>query len=459
MTVLKKGCPMSCQFVPPYLLRHVAEGAQEPLASTAEATLAVDEQLRASRNAAPKEVTPTAVANGVTRRVHDADNTEVLPGRLVRADGDPVSGDIAVDEAFDSSGQVLDLFASQFDRQSADGNGSPLSITVHYGRNYENAFWNGTQLVFGDGDGQVFDRFTKPMDVMAHEFTHAVTQFTAGLTYEGQSGALNESVSDAFASMARQRALGQSAGEADWLIGVGIFLPGINARALRSMSEPGTAYDDPQIGKDPQVGSMADYVNTTDDNGGVHINSGIPNRAFSLLAVDLGGESWSVAGKIWYDALVSGELTPRADFAAFARATLSSAGRLFGNDQSVAAKVESAWASVGVLGDQVAVVDPPDAPDGGSPIGAPASIVAVRRSGGYAGVTRTGELDLDSDPAGEEVRQLLMLVEPGQLSVSSPAPDRFVYTVECGAWHLTVPEQDLTPELYRVVQIVLTRGG
>ena len=424
-----------------------------------EATLAVDEQLRASRDAAPKQVAASAADSGVTRQVHDADNAEVLPGRLVRTDGDPVSGDIAVDEAFDSSGQVLDLFASQFDRQSADGNGSPLSITVHYGRNYDNAFWDGTQLVFGDGDGQIFDRFTKPMDVMAHEFTHAVTQFTAGLIYEGQSGALNESVSDAFASMAKQRALGQSAEVADWLIGEGLFLPGINARALRSMSEPGTAYDDPQIGKDPQVGSMADYVNTTEDNGGVHINSGIPNRAFALLAVDLGGESWSVAGKIWYDALVSGELTPRADFAAFARATVSSAGRLFGNDQSVTSKVESAWATVGVIGDQAAPVEPPAAAGGGSTIGAPAGIVAVRRSGGYAGVTRTGELDLDSDPEGEEVRQLLMLVEPAQLSISSPAPDRFVYTVECGAWHLTLPEQDLTPELYRVVQIVLTRGG
>ena len=162
--------------------------------------------MRASRDAAPKQVTATPVVTSVSRQVHDADNTEVLPGRLVRADGDPASGDIAVDEAFDSSGQVLDLFASQFARQSADGNGSPLSITVHYGQNYDNAFWDGTQLVFGDGDGQVFERFTKPMDVMAHEFTHGVTQFTVGLIYEGQSGALNESISDAFASMTKQRA-------------------------------------------------------------------------------------------------------------------------------------------------------------------------------------------------------------------------------------------------------------
>jgi len=157
MTVLEKGCPMSCQFVPPYLLRNVAERAQNPLASTAsEATLAVDDRLRASRDAVPEQVTVTPVVTGVTRQVHDANNTEVLPGVLVRTDGDPISGDIAVDEAFDSSGQVLDLFASQFARQSADGNGSPLSITVHYGRNYDNAFWDGTQLVF-ESDSEAFN--------------------------------------------------------------------------------------------------------------------------------------------------------------------------------------------------------------------------------------------------------------------------------------------------------------
>ena len=177
---------------------------------------------------------------------------------------------------------------------------------VHYEQDYDNAFWDGTQLVFGDGDGQVFDRFTKPIDVLGHELSHAVTQFTADLTYEGQSGALNESVSDVFGACIKQRHLGQDAADADWLVGEGIFLPGINGRALRSMSEPGTAYDDPQIGKDPQVGSMADYVETTDDNGGVHLNSGIPNRAFVLAARAIGGESWSGAGRIWYAALTSG---------------------------------------------------------------------------------------------------------------------------------------------------------
>ena len=146
---------------------------------------------------------------GTKRGWSTAHNTESLPGEDVRGDGDPPVGDLAVDEAFDSSGQVWDMFDSQFGRRSIDGRGGTVSITVHYGRDYDNAFWDRTQLVFGDGDGQIFERFTKPMDVMAHEFTHGVTQFTVGLAYQDQPGALNESISDVFASMAKQRVLGQ----------------------------------------------------------------------------------------------------------------------------------------------------------------------------------------------------------------------------------------------------------
>ena len=217
--------------------------------------------------------------------VHTAANGSTLPGRVVRTAGDPASGDTAVDEAADGITATLALYREAFARASYDGKGAEVVLTVHYQQNYDNAFWNGTQLVFGDGDGTVFGSFTKPVDVLGHEFTHAVTQFTADLTYQGQSGALNESVSDCFGMCVKQQVLGQTAETADWLVGEGIFLPGINARALRDMAHPGTAYDDPTLGKDPQVGDMADYVDTTDDNGGVHTNSGIPNRAFYLAAI------------------------------------------------------------------------------------------------------------------------------------------------------------------------------
>ena len=451
---------MSCMFVPPYLLQRVAllAGTQHASASGKE-TLQVDDRLRARREAPPPELAAPRVPGVRTRVVHTANNTETLPGEPVRTDGDSPIGDQAVDEAFDSSGQVLDLFRTEFGRRSIDGRGGTVSITVHYGRDYDNAFWDGIQLVFGDGDGQIFERFTKPMDVMAHEFTHGVTQFTVGLAYQDQPGALNESISDVFASMAKQRALGQTAAEADWLIGEGLFTSTINAKALRSMKEPGTAYDDPQIGRDLQVGSMADYVYTDDDSGGVHINSGIPNRAFVLAALDIGGASWEKAGQVWYDTLVHGELGAQASFGSFASATLSSARRLFPSDPSIAEKVNAAWVEVGLL--QAQPVDlPADQPlEASSPTGDVPGTVAVRRTGGFAGTTKVGQLDLNSDPEGAEVRHLLMRVGRQQISATRPAPDRFTYTVEYGAWRFTVPEQDLTPELRRLVQVVLNRGG
>ena len=454
---------MRCHFIPPYLLRHIATAADSRRAGRCgAATLALDSRLRATRDArhraaldtAPDRMVGEAPAGAGGRIIHTANNTEVLPGEVARKDGDPPVGDAAVDEAFDSSGQVLSVFAEQFGRRSVDGLGSTLSITVHFGTNYDNAFWDGRQLVFGDGDGVIFERFTKPADVMAHEFTHGVIQFTAALAYQDQSGALNESISDVFAAITTQLVAGQRADQASWLIGEGLFRPGINAVALRSMREPGTAYDDPQIGKDPQVGQMADFVQTTDDNGGVHINSGIPNRAFTLAALEIGGFSWETVGQVWYDAVTAGELSPRSDFAAFAQATLNSAARRFPDRSEVADAVRRAWQTVGVLG-----VPAPTGPAQNGVDSPELGRVAVRRSGGFAGGVRTAELDLNADPEGPEVRRLLLQVSVQQLSVSRPTPDRFVYTVRYGAWQWTVGEEDLTPELRRVVQIVLTRGG
>ncbi len=454
---------MTCTFVPPYLLARLAATTADPvLAGRGRATLQVDARLRDQRTGAPQLPRATAVPGDPAERViHTADHTERLPGAIARADGAAPTGDAAVDEAYDSAAEVWDLFASQFNRRSVDGAGATLTVTVHYGRDYDNAFWDGSQLVFGDGDGEVFDRFTKPMDVMAHEFTHGVTQYTAGLTYSGQSGALNESVSDVFASMTKQRALGQDAAAADWLIGEGIFLPGINAKALRSMTEPGTAYDDPKLGRDPQVASMADYVDTSDDNGGVHLNSGIPNRAFALAAIGIGGSSWERAGKVWYDTLTGGEVGADVDFAGFAAATVSSAVRLFPDEAGVAEHIRAAWQQVGVLaaGGSADPITPPAAPPVDVAPAEQARRVGVRRTGGFGGTTRQGELDLDDDPQGPEVRQLLLRADLTTLAPSSPSPDRFVYTVALDAWQLTLPEADLTPELHEVVRIVLDSPG
>jgi Thermolysin metallopeptidase, alpha-helical domain/Emfourin/Thermolysin metallopeptidase, catalytic domain len=319
-------------------------------------------------------------------------------------------------------------------------------------------------LVFGDGDGRIFERFTKPIDVMAHEFTHGVTQYSAGFSYVNQPGALNESMSDVFGSMVKQYARGETTEQADWLIGQGIFMPTVQGRALRSMLEPGTAYDDPLLGKDPQVGSMSDFVETDEDDGGVHINSGIPNRAFALLATDLGGSSWERAGQIWYAALTSTDVHPNTDFRGFAEATIAAASRLYPDDLGVADQVRNAWTSVDVFDTRLDALAGHEAADLAG--GQSAQYVSVRRTGGFAGIARTYQLDLSTDREGSEIRRLLADIERERgAQDSSPAPgssaqqaDRFVYSISYGNRRIHVGEVDLTPQLDRLIQFVVARG-
>jgi Zn-dependent metalloprotease len=223
-----------------------------------------------------------------------------------------------------------------------------LDSTVHYGEDYNNAFWNGTQMVYGDGDGEIFQRFTKSIDVIGHELSHGVTQYEAALEYEGQAGALNESFSDVFGSLVKQYTLKQKADKADWLIGSGLFTKNVNGTALRSMKKPGTAYNDITIGKDPQPAHMKNYVNTSSDNGGVHINSGIPNKAFYLTAIDLGGYAWEKAGRIWYVALTE-RLRERSNFLSVANITVEVAGDIYGKNSNEQKAVAKAWKAVGLF--------------------------------------------------------------------------------------------------------------
>jgi Zn-dependent metalloprotease len=206
-------------------------------------------------------------------------------------------------------------------------------------------------MVYGDGDGVIFQRFTAASDITAAELTHGVTQVTAQLPFQGQPGALNMSMSYVFGSMVKQWALRQTVDQADWLIGAGIMAPGFKGKALVDMANPGAAYDDPKLGKDPQVGHMKDYVHTEKDNGGVH--SGIPSRAFVLAAKAIGGHSWEKAGKIWYVTLTE-RLTASSDFAKCAAETVSVARDLYPEDPSIAEKVAKAWTDVGVLKESAA---------------------------------------------------------------------------------------------------------
>ncbi len=346
---------MTPAIVPPYLLARIA-AADEPRLSRAAAaaarTLAAPRPTRgAGRRRLRLSIEEGALVAESTpapdREISDAGGTERLPGRRVRGEDDPPTGDIAADEAFAGLGATFEFFWDAFGRNGIDGAGGALRATVHYGRDYDNAFWNGERMVFGDGDGEVFAGFTGSLSVIAHELAHGVTDAEGGLEYQGQSGAVNESLSDVFGVLAEQYAADQQADEASWLVGAGIFTDAVQGRALRSMSAPGTAYDDDVLGRDPQPGHLRDYVDTVEDNGGVHINSGIPNRAFYLTASALGGRAWERAGRVWYRALTAG-LPPTVTFTAFAAATRAAAAAEYGEDSEEVAAVRSGWSGVGV---------------------------------------------------------------------------------------------------------------
>ena len=352
--------PVFCAIVPPHILEHLRAHAQDPVVRAAAArSLADDARHRLGRTLSPAPEpllggrAAAALADTPERTVSDDRHTERLPGRTVRTEGAPPVADPSVDRAYDGLGATFAFYLAAYGRHSVDGRGLPLDATVHYGRRYDNAFWNGSRMIFGDGDGVLFNDFTVSVDVIGHELTHGVTQYSAGLDYQGQSGALNESLSDVFGSLVKQFALGQTAEQADWLIGAGLLAPGVHGVALRSMKAPGTAYDDPNLGTDPQPATMAGYVPGDSDNGGVHLNSGIPNHAFYLAATAIGGHAWERAGQIWYDVLTGGRLAASADFAAFAAATTAAAQARYGPGAEADA-VRDAWTRVGVTaGDAV----------------------------------------------------------------------------------------------------------
>ncbi len=346
--------PLLC-IIPPHMLREIVQRGTAAQRSMAMRTLRTTAQFSGQRAVAAEMHAMQAPPPqpGKNRSVYDAQTGSSLPGVLVRSEGGPATADPAVNEAYDGAGYTYDLYWDVYQRNSIDGIGMPLNSTVHYQKGYDNAFWNGQEMVYGDGDedlppaDRLFNRFTISVDVIGHELTHGVTGFTARLMYIDQSGALNESISDVFGSLTKQRQLGQTADQAVWIIGAGLFTANVHGVGIRSMKAPGTAYDDPILGKDPQPASMKDYVNTTEDNGGVHINSGIPNHAFYIAAIEIGGNAWEKAGLIWYRTLRE-KLQPRATFQDAASLTFDIAGVQFGAGSLEQQAVRKGWAEVGI---------------------------------------------------------------------------------------------------------------
>jgi Zn-dependent metalloprotease len=287
-----------CLFVPPIVLERLARKHEKARMSMHRSV-----QFRNKRNLLTNASILLSKADkpkGGEREVYDCKQTWEQRGTLVRGEKDPATQDDAANEVFDYSGVVRSWFKEVLKRDSIDGAGLGLILNVHYGVDYMNAFWDGDEMTFGDGDGEIFTSFSKSLDVVAHELGHGVTQFTAALEYYSQSGALNEHFSDVFGTAITQFASNETPEEADWLIGDEIMGPSLYGEALRSMSSPGSAYSNELLGNDPQPGHMRDYFDGPQDNRGVHINSGIPNKAFYKAAMEIGTDK---ATLIWYDAL------------------------------------------------------------------------------------------------------------------------------------------------------------
>ena len=341
---------------PPHMLEEIIRNGSANQRDIALRTLITSEQMRGQRRAMKSMaafMVKAVPAGNKERAIYDAKNGSGLPGTLVRSEGGPASTDPAINEAYDGSGVTYDLFFDAYGRNSIDNNGLKLDSTVHYQKGYDNAFWDGKQMVYGDGDEdqpvaeRLFNRFTIALDVIGHELTHGVTQYEANLAYWDQSGALNESLSDVFGSLVKQYQRKQSANQADWIIGEGLFTSNVNGVGIRSMKAPGTAYNDPVLGKDPQPAHMKDYVRTVEDNGGVHINSGIPNHAFYVAALELGGNAWEKAGRIWYKTLTD-KFQERATFQQACNLTFETAGEIFGTNSLEQLAVKKGWEEVGI---------------------------------------------------------------------------------------------------------------
>ncbi|MFD8984169.1 M4 family metallopeptidase [Streptomyces sp. NPDC059564] len=344
---MSRTCRLNC-IIPPYLLKKLLESEDSEVRQAALDTLLTTAHLRGERGIRASFAGASAPANA-RRTVFDCEQGAFLPSAsLARPEDGPEPSDEAVNQAFDGLGLTRDFYKEVFQRNSIDGRGMRLDGYVHFGVKFNNAFWDGQQMIFGDGDGRKFGNLTGSLDVIAHELTHGVTEYIAGLEYHNQSGALNESISDVFGSLVKQWSLKQSAEEADWLIGADIWTPGIDADALRSMKAPGHAYNNAQFGRDPQPDRMSRFVHLPDtedgDYGAVHYNSGIPNKAFFLTAVGIGGFAWETAGRIWHESLRASSRD--TTFQEFADTTFQKAGELFGVDSAEQSTVLTAWQEV-----------------------------------------------------------------------------------------------------------------
>ena len=335
-----------CFFVPEHILKHVArQRASERLApGPAQRSALVSQQIRERRRrfglagvsqqptlSLQQTITPPKPGDS-DRQIFDDQNTWNVNVKDVRNEGDaPVGG--PADAAYDALGIVRAFYRQVVGRESIDNQGMTIIGNVNFGLAYDNAFWDGAEMVFGNGDNVVFKDFTGDLDVPGHELTHGVTQFSCGLGYTpDQVGALNEALSDIAGSAIDAWHNNKDAGSHDWLIGEGIMADQLAGEAIRNMAYPGTAYDDPILGVDPQPLDMSGYT----EPGDPHLNSGIINRWFYLVSQDLGiNEAFLVV----YYAMQN--LTPTSNFVDFVEAC-SATARILAKESKVPAQAAQA---------------------------------------------------------------------------------------------------------------------
>jgi Zn-dependent metalloprotease len=244
------------------------------------------------------------------RKTYDAEMNTFLPGTLTRSEATPPVADEVVNAAHDHAKTVYDYMYGRFRRDSIDNAGMTIISTVHFAEGYNNAFWDGSQIVYGDGDGRFFAPLAQSLDVVAHELTHGITERTAGLYYSQQPGALNESFSDIF---------GILIDTANWEIGETVYTPETPGDALRSAADP-TRYGDPSV-----WGEYL-YAASSNDNGAIHSNSGILNHIAYELATTIGRDK---TAQIFYRTLTQ-KLTANSDFLITRNLTIQACQELIG---------------------------------------------------------------------------------------------------------------------------------
>lgn len=339
-----------CSIIPPHIFDHMCKCEDTKVRQLAIEAISNASAARAIRSTLAMMPAWAAIPSPKARRhrlVYDVKNGgfDDLPGVLIREERDPRSDDVAVNEAYSYSGTTYNFYKRIFKRNSLDDHGMSLISSVHLGRKLNNAFWTGEQMCYGDGDGRIFIRFTKSLDVVGHELTHGVISHTCNLVYRNESGALNEHFADVFGTLVKQWRKRQSVKRADWLIGADVTGPGTSAKALRTFKAEKAYENDVLLGTDPQPKHLKQKYTGSADNGGVHINSGIPNHAFYLVAMELGGKAWQRAGQIWYKTML--KLTSTSQFDDMVETTTETAATLYGSGSVEYKAVVKAWKAVG----------------------------------------------------------------------------------------------------------------